>query len=121
MIAILVIPRRFKAAPGFLECGVGLGRAAARSAKCLRQVGDPGRLANLEAFVDRPRVTAGFGYQCRDAYVAELHRLPVSMESAALQDFSAIVLRVSPWVRRIVVRRGSAGAAARSTSIRNLS
>src|SRR5262249_56286891 len=57
-----------------VEGVAGLGGAPARSMKRLPQVGDLGWTAGLQALVDRPGITAGFGDQCRDAYVAELHR-----------------------------------------------
>jgi hypothetical protein len=47
--------------------------------KRLRQVGDLRRPTSLEALVDRPRVTGGFGDQRRDAYVPELHRIARSI------------------------------------------
>ena len=39
--------------------------------------------ADLEAFVDRPRITASRGDQQRDAYVVELHRIARSVAALA--------------------------------------
>jgi len=41
--------------------------------KRLRQIRNLCWSANLQALIDRPEITAGFGDQRRDAYVAKLH------------------------------------------------
>jgi hypothetical protein len=74
MPAILPIPGRFKATTRLIKCSAGFGGASPRGMKGLRQIRNLRRTSNLQASVDRPRVTAGFGDQLRDAYVAELHR-----------------------------------------------
>src|ERR1700678_3601441 len=74
MIAILPIPGSLKAATGLIEGIAGLGSAPTRIVERLRQIGNLGRATSLQALIDRPRVTAGFRDQRRNAYVAELHR-----------------------------------------------
>jgi hypothetical protein len=79
-----VIPRRLKAATRFVECGVGLGGASARSMKGLRQIRNLPGATNLKAFVDRTGIPACLGGQQRDAYVAQAHRTARSL--AALRS-----------------------------------
>jgi hypothetical protein len=84
VFAVLPIPRSLEAAARFIECGAGLGGASARSMEGFRQIGNLDRAAYLEAFVDRPRVTACRRDQQRDAYVAQLHRTARGLEAVRL-------------------------------------
>ncbi|HEY2500091.1 MAG TPA: hypothetical protein VGI68_01355 [Mycobacterium sp.] len=61
MVAILPIPGLLKAATSFLKCIAGLGGASGRIMKGTRQIGYLDRAAGLQALVDRPGITAGFG------------------------------------------------------------
>jgi hypothetical protein len=84
VVAVLPIPRSVEATTRFIECGVGLGGASARSMEGLRQIRNLDWAADLEAFVDRPGITAGRGDQQRDAYVVELHRAARSIAALRL-------------------------------------
>src|ERR1700709_2533865 len=80
-VAILPIPGRLKAATGFFEGLVGLGRAPASSMKGLGQIRNLGRTASLQALINFPGVTASLRDQKRNAYVTEVHRTARSFKA----------------------------------------
>jgi hypothetical protein len=61
----------------------------------LRQIRNLDWVADLEAFVDRPRITAGRGDQQRDAYVLEPHRTARSV--AALRLSISVNAGAAAW------------------------
>jgi hypothetical protein len=61
----------------------------------LRQIRNLDWAADLEAFIDRPWITAGRGDQQRDAYVVELHRTARSL--AALRLSISVNAGTAAW------------------------
>lgn len=71
--AVVVVPGGLEAGAGLLESVLGLRRASARPVKGAGQIGNLQRVARLQAGVDRPGVTTGFGDQRLLIYVRKSH------------------------------------------------
>ena len=108
MLAILPVPGRLKAATRVIERGAALGGASSGSVKCFGQVRDLRGTTRLETLIDRPGITASFGDQRRDAYVAQLN--PTANNIAFLSQTvidatpAYLVARLNPNVAAMVLQ-----------------